>query len=149
MNKEENGLSINRCITVFLYTVLTSIGFSIFREQQFNILILALVISLLPGAVIPLKKNVIFIGICIFLSFLLFLLLSYLNNDYQSLLAFSLVLFDYLLLIFFNQLSIKLYNRELDLINLRFISENTTPLDISYFVLKYVLCISWGIYIVR
>lgn len=140
-------MSVNRFITVFLYTALTSIGFSIFREQQFHILILALVISLLPGAVIPLKKNIIFIGVCIFLSFLLFLLLSYFNNDYQSLFAFSLVLFDYSLLVLFNHLSIKLFNKEIDLVNLKFISENATPLDILYFVLKYVLCISWGIYI--
>ena len=147
MIKDENGFSMIKSIIVFLYSSLTIIGFTIFREQQFNILILALVISLLPGTIIPIKNNVIFNGVCILLSFVLFLLLSYLNNDYKSILAFSIILFDYSLLIFFNQMSIKFFNKELDLISLRFMPENTTPLDISYFVFKYSLCISWGLYI--
>lgn len=144
MDKRGQSLIIKKCFVLFFYIILTIVGFTFYREERFYVFTLAMIISFLPDIIIPFKKDVSFIGGCVFLCFLLYLVLSYLNDDFQSLLIFSLILFDYLLFVILNILSIKLFDKDIDLISLRIMSKNATLLDILYSVLKYVLCISWA-----
>lgn len=142
MSKIRDVLNI-KYVSLAIYVVLTLVSFFIFRENQLHILMLSIVISLLPGLIITLKKNILFIGSCVLTSSFLFLSLSYLASDYKSVLTFSFFIADYFLLFLFNWLSIKWNSRELNIINLSFITENSSLLDIIYFVLKFTLIIVW------
>ncbi|SRR5690554_6425520 len=126
-----------------IYISLAVIGALFLRENQFNILMLSVVVSLFPKVLIPLEKNVLFIGVCVLLSYSTFLLISYLNSDFKSAFTFSYLLVDYFLLTLLNWYSIKRYNRGLDIISFAFITTNSSILDIFYFIFKITIIIVW------
>jgi len=78
MGKIRDVLNI-KYISLAIYVVLTLISFFTFRGNQLHVLMLSITISLLPGLIITLEKNVLFIGSCVLTSSFLFLSLSYLT----------------------------------------------------------------------
>lgn len=147
MRKDKNFNFFLKCIILCLYAFITVAGFYFFKNDAFDVVILALVISLLNGSFVCFNVKNSFHGIGISVSFSIFYFLTYREGDFLSSITFSLIFFDYFLYLFFNYWSMKLYQKDIDFLTLKFITLRITPLDIFYTLVSLALYISWLFYI--
>lgn len=92
--------------------------------------------------------DIFFVGICLLSSFLTFLLLSLLLFNYSNLYFFSFSLILYLVFVLFNSISLKIFNKNLEILggtsSFR-LNGNTSLIDLIFHIFIFGLLIIYAI----
>lgn len=147
MKKDEYLDFLLKIIIFMSYITVILVGFYFIIDDAFDVVILALVVSLIKGLFGSFKVNIAFHGVCIVFSFALFSLLSFGEKNYHSLITFSLILFDFVVFYCFNYFSNKLFQKDIDFITLKTLKIKITSFDILYTLTTFALYIVWLFYI--
>lgn len=135
-------------LIALIYIGIAIISFFLLPDNSLFIFFVTYGSFYLSWILITYKFDMFFVGICLLSSFLTFLLLSILLFNYSNLFFFSFSLMLYLAFILFNTISLKIFNKNLEILggtNSFRLTENTTLIDLIFHFFIFGLPIIYSI----